>query len=156
LRTLSLSRNLTQDKISGLDDEIKAAKADIEKEEVIMREAHSILEKVEGLDMELKEKSSDLETQIAVCDKQRELLGKDDLTEKHSYQDLVAMLRELQSGSGDGGRGGGFGNEAMKLLENKEREYADIEREVGRLRGDTNELNSRKGKLEAERDAHTR
>ncbi len=143
-----------------MDDEIKAAKEDIEKEEVIMREAHTILEKVEELDLELKEKSADIETQIAVCDKQKELLGKDDMTNKHSYQDLVAMLRDLQSSSSTsgegGGRGGGYGNEAMRLLENKGKEYTDIEQEVERLRGDTNELNSRKGKLEAERDAHTR
>jgi hypothetical protein len=136
-----------------LDDEIKIAKEDIEKEEVIMREAHTILEKVEELDLELKEKSADLETQIAVCDKQKELLGKDDMTNKHSYQDLVAMLRGLQSSSSTGG---GYGNETMRLLENKGAEFADIEREVERLRGDTNELNSRKGKLEAKRDAHTR
>lgn len=141
-----------------MDDEIKIAKDDIEKEEVIMREAHTILENVEELDLELKEKSADLETQIAVCDKQKELLGKDDLTNKHSYQDLVTMLRELQSSvaGGEGGGRGGYGNEAMRLLENKGREYADIEREVERLRVNTNELNSRKGKLEAERDAHTR
>lgn len=141
-----------------MDDDIKAIRDDIEKEEVIMREAHTVLEKVEELDLEVKEKSADLETQIAVCDKQKELLGKDDMTNKHSYQDLVAMLRELQSSTGGdgGGRRGGYGNEAMKLLEDKGREYADVEREVQRLRGDTNELNSRKGKLEAEREAHTR
>jgi hypothetical protein len=38
----------------------------------------------------------------------------------------------------------------------KEREYQDIERHLERLRREANDLSSRKGKLEAERDSHSR
>jgi hypothetical protein len=142
------SRFNVQDKISGFEDELKFADEAIEKENVTVREAYENLDKVDNIEMELNYKRNDLETQLAVIDKQKELLGKDDLTEKHSYQDLMAMLREL-----DGQR---HGNEATKLLDAKVNEYNEIEHEIVALRKNTNELNSMKGKLEAERDAHTR
>ena len=83
-----------------------------------------------------------------VFEKQKELLGNDDLTDQYSYPQLKERLRDLSDQR--------HGNEATRNLELKERECQDIERRVEKLRGKTNELNSRKGKLEAERDAHLR
>ena len=79
-------------------------------------------------------------------EKQKELLGKDDLTEKHSHAELREMLRELE----DRRRG----NEAARELESREEECRGVERAVERLRRKANDLNSKKGKLEAEGDAH--
>ena len=70
------------------------------------------------------------------------------MTDKHTYQELKDMLRELSDER--------HGNEATRSLEMKEAEFQEVEQQVDRLRRKTNELNSRKGKLEAERDAHSK
>ncbi len=70
------------------------------------------------------------------------------MTDKHTYQELKDMLRELSDER--------HGNEATRSLERKEAEFQEVEQQVDRLRRKTNELNSRKGKLEAERDAHSK
>jgi hypothetical protein len=119
-----------------LKDEIKHANDSLEKENTTSQDAKKVL------------KESDLMTQEAVYEKQKELLGKDDLTEMHTYQELVDMYRQMNDER--------HGNEATRSLEMKEREYQDIERHLERLRREANDLNSRKGKLEAEREAHSR
>eukprot|EP00571_Detonula_confervacea_P010665 CAMPEP_0172307014 /NCGR_PEP_ID=MMETSP1058-20130122/7955_1 /TAXON_ID=83371 /ORGANISM="Detonula confervacea, Strain CCMP 353" /LENGTH=1404 /DNA_ID=CAMNT_0013019073 /DNA_START=130 /DNA_END=4344 /DNA_ORIENTATION=- len=136
-----------KDKISGMDDKIKNSNDEIETEMVTVQETQKVLGKIDEFKEDLDYKRSDMETQEAVYEKQKELLGKDDLTEKHSYQELKDMLRELSDER--------HGNEATRLLESKELTLTDIERMVERLRRKTNELNSRKGKLEAEQDAHS-
>ena len=107
-----------------------------------------MIQKIEEFETDMNYKLADVETQEAVLAKQKELLGKDDLTDKNSYQELKEMLRELSDQR--------HGNEATRSLEEKEREYADTEETVNRLRKKTNDLNSKKGKLEAEREAHTK
>ena len=129
-------------------DEIKRANDDLEKQNATSLEAKKVLEKIHDFENELNFKESDLMTQDAVYDKQKQLLGKDDLTDTHSYQELADMLRQMSDER--------HGNEATRSLEMKERECQDIERQLERLRKEANDLNSRKGKLEAERDAHSR
>jgi len=137
-----------KDKISGLEDKMKAINDDIEKERANAHEAMKVIQKIEEFETDMNYKLADVETQEAVLAKQKELLGKDDLTDKNSYQELKEMLRELSDQR--------HGNEATRSLEEKEREYADTEETVNRLRKKTNDLNSKKGKLEAEREAHTK
>jgi hypothetical protein len=129
-------------------DEIKHANDGLEKENTTSQDAKKVLEKIHDFQNDLDFKESDLMTQEAVYEKQKELLGKDDLTEKHTYQELVDMYRQMNDER--------HGNEATRSLEMKEREYQDIERHLERLRREANDLNSRKGKLEAERDSHSR
>jgi hypothetical protein len=129
-------------------DEIKHANDDLEKENATSLEAKKALEKIQDFENELSFKESDLVTQEAVYEKQKQILGKDDLTDTHTYQELVNILRQMNDER--------HGNEASRLFEKKEREYQDIERDVERLRKEANDLNSRQGKLEAERDAHSR
>mmetsp|Transcript_20519 Transcript_20519/g.49341 ORF Transcript_20519/g.49341 Transcript_20519/m.49341 type:complete len:1398 (+) Transcript_20519:99-4292(+) len=135
-----------KDKISGLDDKIKNSNDEIEKETLTAQEASKVLAKIDEFKENLDYKRNDMETQDAVYAKQKELLGKDDLSEKHTYQELNEMLRELNDARHE--------NEAARSLERKEMEYQEVERQVEKLRRRTNELNSRKGKLEAEKDAH--
>jgi hypothetical protein len=130
-----------------LKDEIKHANDSLEKENTTSQDAKKVLEKIHDFENELHFKESDLMTQEAVYEKQKELLGKDDLTEMHTYQELVDMYRQMNDER--------HGNEATRSLEMKEREYQDIERHLERLRREANDLNSRKGKLEAEREAHS-
>ena len=129
-------------------DEINHANDDLGKENTTSQEAKKVIEKIHDFENELNFKESDLMTQEAFYDKQKQMLGKDDLTERHTYQELVDMYRQMNDER--------HGNEATRSLEIKEREYQDIERHVERLRREANDLNSRKGKLEAERDAHSR
>ncbi|KAL7541621.1 hypothetical protein ACHAXR_011068 [Thalassiosira sp. AJA248-18] len=136
-----------KDKMSGLEDKINNCNEEIAEEMKTMEESKKVLAKVEDFQRNLDYKHNDIETQEAVYEKQKELLGKDDLTEKHSYQELKEMLRELSDER--------HGNEATRSLKEKENELHEIERTVDRLRRKTNELNSRKGKLEAERDANS-
>ena len=70
------------------------------------------------------------------------------MTDAYTYQELVDILRQMNDER--------HGNEASRLFEKKEREYQGIERDVERFRKEANDLNSRQGKLEAERDAHSR
>eukprot|EP00581_Thalassiosira_minuscula_P014753 CAMPEP_0183721268 /NCGR_PEP_ID=MMETSP0737-20130205/13594_1 /TAXON_ID=385413 /ORGANISM="Thalassiosira miniscula, Strain CCMP1093" /LENGTH=1404 /DNA_ID=CAMNT_0025951247 /DNA_START=143 /DNA_END=4357 /DNA_ORIENTATION=+ len=137
-----------KDKISGMEDKIKILNDEIEQERATCQEASKVIASIEQFTAELDDKRNDLETQEAVYAKQRELLGKDDMTEKHTYQELKEMFKELDDQR--------HGNEATRNLQMKETECQDIERGVDRLRRKTNDLNTKKGKLEAERDAHTR
>ena len=137
-----------KDKMSELEDKMKTCNDEITKEQNIMAEEKEIMNKVVSSRIRLDDKKSEKDTQTAVLEKQRELLGKDDLTEKHTYQELKDMLRELSDER--------QGNEATRLLERKEQEYAEVERQMEKWRRKANEYNSRKGKLEAERDAHTK
>jgi chromosome segregation ATPase len=57
------------------------------------------------------------------------------------------MLRELSDKH--------HGNQAERELQEKEREVENIARELERARRVANELNAKKGKLEAERDAYS-
>lgn len=137
-----------RDKISDVEDKIKRCDDEIEREAKVRDEAATVLAEIDERQADLEYKSNELETQEAVYEKQRELLGNDDLTERHSSQELREMLRELNDER--------HGSEATRMLDSKEREYDDTERKIERLRAKANELNSRKGKLEAERDAHSK
>lgn len=107
-----------------------------------------MLTRIEDFETEMAYKDSDLTTKEAVFNKQKQLLGKDDMTKQYSRQDLEDRLRQMNDER--------HGNEATRSLDTKEREYQEIERNLEKLRKETNDLNSRKGKLEAERDAHAR
>lgn len=107
-----------------------------------------MLVKIQDFQAELQYKDGDLTTKEAVFNKQKQLLGKDDMTDKYSRQELEDRLRQMNDER--------HGNEATRSLDTKEREYQEIERNLEKLRKESNDLNSRKGKLEAERDAHTR
>ena len=137
-----------KDKISGLEDKIKNSNDEIEKERATGQEAQKVLAKIDEAQRDLDYKQNDMQTEEAVYQKQKELLGKDDLTEKHTKDELKEMLRKMNDERN--------GNEVTMALERKDIEFQDIERKVERLRRKANELNSRKGKLEAERDAHSK
>lgn len=131
-----------------IKDEIKSCNEDLEKERTSTREANEVLVKIQDFQAELQYKDGDLTTKEAVFNKQKQLLGKDDMTDKYSRQELEDRLRQMNDER--------HGNEATRSLDTKEREYQEIERNLEKLRKESNDLNSRKGKLEAERDAHTR
>lgn len=136
-----------KDRMSGVEDKINSCNDEAEKERVTAQETKVVLEKITDAKSELEYKRNDMELQEAVFEKQKELLGDDNLTGKHTYQELKDQLRELNDER--------HGNEATRLLESKEQTLTEYENQVGRSRRKTNELNSRKGKLEAERDAHS-
>ena len=131
-----------------IKDKIKLANDEIDKEKEKAKEAHQEILKITEFEENLIQKQNELDTQEAVYASQKESLGKNDLSDKHSYQELKEMLRELSDQR--------HGNEATRSLEQKENEYAEIEHTLERLRRKSNELNSRKGKLEAEKEAHSK
>ena len=143
-----LSLSLTDFFTYTYQDEIKSCNEELKKEHISTREANEVLNKIQDFEAELHYKNGDLTTKEAVFNKQKQLLGKDDMTDKYSRQELEDRLRQMNDER--------HGNEATRSLDTKEREYQEIERNLEKLRKESNDLNSRKGKLEAERDAHTR
>jgi len=93
-------------------------------------------------------KQADLEKEDAVLEQVQKSLGDKDMTQTHSYEELKEMLRELDDAR--------HGNQASRDLMEKEAEGRSIESTLERLRRKTNELNSVRGKLDAEQEAHNR
>ncbi|KAL7429484.1 hypothetical protein ACHAXM_001722 [Skeletonema potamos] len=91
-------------------------------------------------------KQADLEKEDAVLEQVQKSLGDKDMTQTHSYEELKEMLRELDDAR--------YGNQASRDLIEKEAEGRSIESTLERLRRKTNELNSIRGKLDAEQEAH--
>jgi DNA repair protein RAD50 len=135
-----------KDKISGFDDEIDRCSKNIEEAKKKHNEAKKIQLAIEEFMSDLDMKRGEFEREEAVLAKQRELLGPDDLTGQYSMDELRGMLRELSDKH--------HGNQAVRALRDKEEEFEGIEKFLEGLRKKTNDLNSRKGKLEAEKDAH--
>ena len=69
-----------KDKMSGLDDIITNCQDEIDKEMKTLAECKKVLANVDEKQRDFDYKTSDLDTQEAVYSKQKELLGKDDLT----------------------------------------------------------------------------
>jgi len=97
---------------------------------------------------QLNNKQMEIEKDDAVMNQVRKSLGNNDMTDTHSYEELKQMLRELDDEQ--------HGGQASRDLAEKEAEERSIESTLERLRRKTNELNSIKGKLDAELDAHNR
>ena len=97
---------------------------------------------------QLNNKQREIEKDDAVMNQVRKSLGNNDMTDTHSYEELKQMLRELDDEQ--------HGGQASRDLAEKEAEERSIESTLERLRRKTNELNSIKGKLDAELDAHNR
>lgn len=135
-----------KDQISEFDDEIQRCQEGMEKEREIAREASKILSDIEAFDTQMEHKQQEVEREEAVLASQRDMLGQDDMTGRYSYEELKTMLRELDDKH--------HGNQAERDLREKEREMDEIGRGLERARRMANELNSKKGKFEAERDAH--
>lgn len=135
-----------KDQISGLDDEITRCTEGMEKERASIDEANKIIGDIEAFNMEMDMKQQEMEREEAVLQSQKDMLGQDDLTGRYSYEELKTMLRELSDKH--------HGNQAERELQEKEREVDNIVRELERARRVANELNAKKGKLEAERDAY--
>jgi DNA repair protein RAD50 len=136
-----------KDQISGLDDEITRCTEGMEKERASIDEANKIIGEIEAFDVDMDMKAQEMEREEAVLQSQKDMLGQDDLTGRYSYEELKTMLRELSDKH--------HGNQAERELQEKEREVENIVRELERARRVANELNAKKGKLEAERDAYS-
>jgi Cdc6-like AAA superfamily ATPase len=104
------------------------------------------LAEIARFEADMDAKQAELERQEAVLSSQREMLGQDDMTSRYSYEELKSMLRELNDKH--------HGNTAERELGEKVREMEEIGRALERARRVANELNSKKGKLEAEKDAY--
>lgn len=89
-----------------------------------------------------------MEKEDAVLEQVQKSLGEKDMTQTHTYEELKQMLRELDDAH--------HGNQASRDLMDKESEVRSIQNTLERLRRKTNELNSIKGKLDAEQEAHNR
>ncbi|KAL7521947.1 hypothetical protein ACHAWX_006642 [Stephanocyclus meneghinianus] len=135
-----------KDQISQLDDEIQRCNEGMERERETAAEAGAVLAEIQQFDCEMDLKQQELERQEAVLASQRDMMGQDDMTGRYSYEELKTMLRELNDKD--------YANQAMRDLEDKEREIEEITRGLERARKVANELNAKKGKLEAEKDAY--
>lgn len=135
-----------KDKISYIEDEISRCNDGMQEQKEIITEASKIIEEISAFDTEMDLKQQEMEREEAVLQSQKEMLGQDDMTGRHTYEELKAMLRELSDKH--------HGNQAERELKEKESEMDDIGRQLERSRRAANELNGQKGKLEAERDAH--
>lgn len=135
-----------KDQISQLDDEIQRCNEGMERERETAAEAGAVLAEIQQFDCEMDLKQQELERQEAVLASQRDMMGQDDMTGRYSYEELKTMLRELNDKD--------YANQAMRELEDKEREIEEIIRGLERARKVANELNAKKGKLEAEKDAY--
>lgn len=137
-----------KDKISEFDDEIQRCNEGIENEQARVSEAAKELHQIATFESEMDAKQQEMDKEEAVLESQKEMLGQDDMTESHSLDQLKAILRELNDKH--------HGNQAERDLMEKEREMEHIVRDLERDRRMTNEFNAKKGKLEAERDAHNK
>ena len=135
-----------KDQISEMDDEIQRCLEGMEREKEIAAEANKELTEIADFDYRVEMKQQEVEKEEAVLTSQREMLGQDDMTDKCSYDELKTMLRELNDKH--------HGNQAERELKEKERQMEEIGKELERARNMSNDLNAKKGKLEAERDAH--
>eukprot|EP00804_Cyclotella_cryptica_P001162 CCRYP_016992-RC/>CCRYP_016992-RC protein AED:0.11 eAED:0.11 QI:270/1/1/1/0.66/0.68/16/2123/747 len=135
-----------KDQISQFDDEIQRCNEGMEKERETLAEASAVLAEIQQFDYEVDSKQQELERQEAVLASQKDMMGQDDMTGRYSYDELKTMLRELNDKQ--------YGNQAMRELIDKEREIEEITRGLERSRNVANELNAKKGKLEAEKDAY--
>eukprot|EP00804_Cyclotella_cryptica_P027784 CCRYP_009209-RB/>CCRYP_009209-RB protein AED:0.12 eAED:0.11 QI:270/0.73/0.68/1/0.8/0.68/16/153/1414 len=135
-----------KDQISQFDDEIQRCHEGMEKERETLAEASAVLAEIQQFDYEVDSKQQELERQEAVLASQKDMMGQDDMTGRYSYDELKTMLRELNDKQ--------YGNQAMRELIDKEREIEEITRGLERSRNVANELNAKKGKLEAEKDAY--
>ena len=118
----------------------------MEREREVAAEAGAKLAEIARFEADMDAKQAELERQEAVLSSQREMLGQDDMTSRYSYEELKSMLRELNDKH--------HGNTAERELDEKVREMEEIGRALERARRVANELNSKKGKLEAEKDAY--
>jgi len=137
----------TKDNISAVDDEIQKFEANVVEEEEKAAEARAVLVQVQEFSERLTFKQGDLEKEDAVLEQVQKSLGEKDMTQTHSYEELKQMLRELDDAH--------HGNQASRDLQEKEAEGRSIQSTLERLRRKTNELNSVRGKLDAEQEAHT-
>ena len=135
-----------KDQISEIDDEIQRCLEGMEKEKEIVAEATKEITEIDDFEYRMEMKQQEVEKEEAVLTSQREMLGQDDMTDRCSYDELKTMLRELNDKH--------HGNQAEKELKDKEGQIEEIGRELERARNVSNDLNAKKGKLEAERDAH--
>ena len=134
-----------KDHILEMDDEIQSCLEGMEKEKIVVHDASKLLAEVAEFDAQMDLKQQEIEKEEAVLQSQREMLGHDDMTGRCSYEELKTMLRELHRH---------HGSQAERDLTEKEREMDEIGRGLERARRAANDLNTQKGKLEAERDAH--
>ncbi len=107
-----------------------------------------MLDKKTDFTNELANNENDLLTQKAVYEKKKQLLGMDDMTQKHTLQELEEKFCQMNDECNR--------NEATRSLDTKEREYQEIEHNVERSRKEANNFYTQNGKFEAERDAHSR
>ena len=126
------------EKVEGLKEEVEEKKNEAQK-------AIDDLSEIDHLQGELDEQVNKVETMKAVADKQIELLGDDDLSEKVDYDQMKEMLSNLKAEGS---------NEAKQKLQDKLDEMRSTEESLAKLRRKTNEITGKKGKLEAEKEAH--
>jgi len=133
-----------QDEISGVDDQINECVKIIAEEDAIIAEKRKILLDIQAFEAKLDDKSFELSREDAVLEKQKELLG-DDVMEDKTTDELKEMLRELDDKQG---------YQSARALQEKELQIQRIGRNLEVIRRAANDLNTRRGKLEAAKEAH--
>lgn len=132
-----------RDELAEIDDKIASCDEDIDRE----REQRAKYEKVLNEMQELSDRAGDLRNEVdrdmTVAASKRSML-EEDWTETQSAERLEAML----SGFDDVIRGD------VRRRDEAEAKSSAIEDDIERLRGRVVSLNSRRGKLEAEAEAH--
>lgn len=135
-----------KDKIADFEEEIARCEEGIAVQREIIAEANSVIADITAFESEMDMKQQEMEREEAVLQSQKDMLGQDDMTGRYKDVELKEMLAKLNDRY--------HGNQAERDLQEKERQMDEIGRELERARRTANELNSRKGKLEAERDAY--
>ncbi|KAL7460791.1 hypothetical protein ACHAXS_001231 [Conticribra weissflogii] len=133
-----------QDEISGVDDQINECVEIISEEDATIAEKRKILFDIQAFEAKLDDKSFELSREDAVLAKQKELLGEDVMVDK-TADELKEMLRQLDDEQG---------YQSARALQEKELQIQRIGRNLEVIRSAANDLNSRKGKLEAAKEAH--
>ena len=77
----------------------------------MVQEANEVLTRIKDVETEMLYKDSDLTTKEAVLNKQKQLLGKDDMTKQYSLQNLEDRLCQMNDGR--------TRNEATRFLDMK-------------------------------------
>ena len=131
--------------IETIHGKVETLREEIEEKKNEAKKAADELFEIDGLQGELDEQVNRVETMKAVADKQRELLGDDDLSEQVDYDQMKEMLSNLRAEGS---------NEAKQKLQDKLDEMKSTEEALAKLRHKTNEITGKKGKLEAEKEAH--
>jgi DNA repair protein RAD50 len=132
-----------QEHIDSLRDAKDEVEREIVKVEATMQRLQEIMNTVEDIDMQIESRKNELTQEKVVITKQRSML-EEDLTHKHSLNELKGMLKDFHDKI----------NVQVIEQQNLKDQVNSLNRAIEQARQDEIDLTSNMGKLIAEKEAH--